>query len=74
MVKAQLARKPQDRVMRLLSEFRGSPTEDNLRRLVSESDNASKGRVEYLGLNGAVKKILNRELTEREATLVKRLA
>jgi len=75
MVKAQLARKqPQDRAMRLLSEFRENPNEETLRKLVNASDNARQGRVEYFGLQRAVKKIFNRGLTERESTLVKRLA
>jgi len=60
--------------MRLLSEFRGSPNEDNLRKLVNASDDARHGRIDYFGLNRAVKKIFNRELTERESTLIKRLA
>ncbi len=74
MVKAQMARKPQDRVMRLLSEFRGNPNEENLRKLVNAADNARQGRSDYFGLNRAVKKILDRALTEQESTLVKRLA
>ena len=74
MVKAQVARKPQDRVIRLLNELREHPNEESIRRILNASEDARHGRVEYFGLDKAVKRILNRELTEREKTLVKRLS
>jgi hypothetical protein len=74
MVKAQVARKPQDKVMRLLNELRERPNEEGIRRILNASEDAHHARIEYFGLDKAVKRILNRELTEREKTLVKRLA
>lgn len=74
MVKAQVARKPQDKVMRLLNELREHPNEESIRRILNASEDARHARMEYFGLDKAVKRILNRELTEREKTLVKRLS
>jgi hypothetical protein len=74
MAKAQTARKPQDRVMRLLDELRERPNEESIRRILNASEDARHARMEYFGLSKAVKKILNRELTERENTLIKRLS
>lgn len=74
MVKAQVARKPQDKVMRLLNELREHPNEESIRRVLNASEDARHARIEYFGLDKAVKRILNRELTEREKTLIKRLS
>jgi hypothetical protein len=60
--------------MRLLNELREHPNEEGIRRILNASEDARHGRMEYFGLDKAVKRILNRELTEREKTLVKRLS
>ena len=73
MVKAKMARKPQDKIMRLLEELRESPSEDIIRRIVNTVDDARRGRTDYYGVDRAIKKILARELTEKEKGLVKRL-
>ncbi len=74
MVKAQMARKPQDKVMRLLSDLRERPNEDGVRRILNAVEDARRARVEYFGLQRAVKRILNRDLTERESSPLKRLS
>jgi len=74
MVKVQVARKPQDKVMRLLNELRERPNEESIRRILNASEDARHARIEYFGLDRAVKKILGRALTEKESVLVKRLA
>jgi 23S rRNA maturation mini-RNase III len=74
MVKAQVARKPQDKMMRLLNELRERPNEDGIRRILNALEDARRARFDYIGLDRAVTRILNRELTEREKTFVKRLA
>lgn len=74
MAKAQVAREPQDKVMRLLSEFREHPSDEGIRRMLNASEDARHARMEYIGLNRAVRKILGRTLTEKESALVKRLA
>jgi Ca2+-binding EF-hand superfamily protein len=74
MVKTKMAYKPQDRMMRLLSELRECPNEEGIRKILNASEDARHARIEYFGLGKAVKRILNRELTEREKTLVRRLA
>jgi hypothetical protein len=73
MFKAKMARKPQDKIMRLLSELRESPNEDTLRRITNTVDDARRGRIDYYGVDRAVRKILARELTEKEKNLIKRL-
>ncbi len=73
MVKAQMARKPQDKVMRLLNELREHPNEESIRRILNTAEDARRARMEYIGLGRAVKRILGRELTEKESALVKRL-
>ena len=74
MVKAQMARKPQEKVMRLLDDLREHPNEESIRRILNTVENARQARIEYIGLNRAVKRILNRELTAREFSLIKRLS
>lgn len=69
-----MARKPQDKVMRLLDEVRQSPNEEGIRRLLNTVEIVRKGHLDYIGLDRAVKKILGRPLTDKEASLVKRLA
>jgi DNA-binding MurR/RpiR family transcriptional regulator len=73
MVKAQLARKPQDKVMRLLNELRERPNEESIRRILNAVEDARRARFDYIGLDRAVKRILARALTEKESALVKRL-
>jgi hypothetical protein len=74
MVKAQMARKPQEKVMRQLSDLRERPNEEGIRRILNTVEDSRRARVEYFGLQRAIKRILNRELTERESTLLKRLS
>ena len=74
MVKAQMARKSQDKVMRLLGEFREHPSEEGIRRMLNAAEDARRAKQEYIGLNRAVKKILGRALTEKESVLVRRLS
>ena len=74
MVKAQAARKPQDKMMRLLTELRERPNEESIRRILNALEDARRARFDYIGLDRAVKRILGRELTAKESALVKRLA
>ena len=74
MVKAQAARKPQDKMMRLLTELRERPNEESIRRILNALEDARRARFDYIGLDRAVKRILGRELTAKKSALVKRLA
>jgi len=73
MVKAQAARKPHDKVMRLLKELRERPNEDGIRRIANVVEDARRANVDYYGLGRAIRKILGRELTEKESVLLRRL-
>ncbi len=74
MAKAQTARKPQDKMMRLLNELRERPNEESIHRILNTLEDARRARFDYIGLDRAVKKILGRVLTEKESALVKRLS